>query len=42
RIAMAAAVAAGICTGDVTIEDAQCVAKSFPAFFEVWETLEVS
>lgn len=42
RIAMAAAVAAGICSGDVTIEDAQCVEKSYPAFFADWENLEVS
>ena len=42
RIAMAAAVAAGICGGEVTIEDAQCVEKSYPAFFTDWENLEVS
>lgn len=41
RIAMAAAVAAGICEADVTIEDAACVAKSYPAFFEDFEKMEV-
>lgn len=38
RIAMAAAVAACGCTGDVTVLGAECVAKSFPAF---WERLEL-
>lgn len=33
RIAMAAAVAATVATGTVTILDAQCVAKSYPTFW---------
>lgn len=33
RIAMAAATAACICRQNVDITDAQCVAKSYPAFF---------
>ena len=33
RIVMAAAVAAGCCTGAVRIPDAECVEKSYPAFF---------
>ena len=34
RIAMSAATAAGICSGDVVIPDAQCADKSYPGFFE--------
>ena len=34
RIAMMAAVAATRATGDVTIRGAECVSKSYPAFFE--------
>lgn len=34
RIAMSAAIAATIATGPVTILNAQCVAKSFPSFWE--------
>lgn len=34
RIAMAAAVAAGICTSPVTIEGAEAVAKSYPGFYD--------
>ena len=41
RIAMAAAVAASICTGEVRIQNSACVGKSYPAFFEDFETLEV-
>lgn len=34
RIAMSAAVAACLCTGSVTVSDAQCVQKSYPAFWD--------
>ncbi len=34
RIAMAAAIAATVCTGPVTILDAQCVQKSYPGFWD--------
>lgn len=37
RIAMAAAVAASVCEGAVTVHGAECVAKSYPRF---WEDLE--
>ena len=33
RIAMSAAVAAGLCTETVTVKGAQCVKKSYPAFW---------
>ena len=39
RIAMMAAVAATRATGDVTIRGAECVSKSYPAFFEDYELL---
>ncbi len=39
RIAMAAAIAATRATGPVTITDAQCVAKSYPDFWEVYQEL---
>ena len=39
RIAMSAAVAAGICTGTVTVEGAECVAKSYPRFWADYEAL---
>lgn len=39
RIAMAAAIAATRATGPVTITNAQCVAKSYPDFWEVYESL---
>ena len=39
RIAMAAAIAATRATGPVTIADAECVAKSYPDFWEVYESL---
>jgi len=38
RIAMSFAVA-GLKTPDITINDPDCVAKSFPNFWEVWENL---
>lgn len=34
RIVMSAAIAATICTGEVVINNAQDVAKSYPNFFE--------
>lgn len=34
RIAMSAAVAACLCTGPVTVQNARCVQKSYPAFWE--------
>ena len=34
RIAMAASCAAAICTGPVTVTGAQCVAKSYPGFYD--------
>lgn len=39
RIAMAAAVAATVATGDVTIMDAECVKKSYPAFWDHYKLL---
>lgn len=39
RIAMSAAVAAGICAGTVTVEGAECVAKSYPRFWADYEAL---
>ena len=39
RIAMAAAIAACIADGPVTITGAECVAKSYPAFWEVYREL---
>ena len=39
RIAMSAAIAAIVCTGDVTIQNAQCVSKSYPNFFEEYRRL---
>ncbi|MBP5662441.1 MAG: 3-phosphoshikimate 1-carboxyvinyltransferase [Clostridia bacterium] len=41
RIVMAAATAASICQKPVVIEDAGAVAKSYPAFFEDLNSLEV-
>ena len=40
RIAMAAAVAAFGCTGDVTVSGADCVAKSYPGFWEDFAALK--
>ncbi len=39
RIAMAAAIAATVSAAPVTIRDAQCVAKSYPAFWEDYRKL---
>lgn len=39
RIAMAAAIAATVCTGNVTIRGAECVNKSYPNFFEEYSRL---
>ncbi len=39
RIAMMAAIAAQVATGAVTITDAGAVRKSYPAFYEILETL---
>ncbi|MCR5521814.1 MAG: 3-phosphoshikimate 1-carboxyvinyltransferase [Lachnospiraceae bacterium] len=41
RIAMSAATAAGICTVDVKIPDAQCADKSYPGFFDDLESLDM-
>ncbi len=40
RIAMAAAVAAGVCQNPVTVINAQCVSKSYPEFWKDLELLE--
>lgn len=39
RIAMAAGIAATLATGPVTILGAQCVAKSYPAFWDEYARL---
>ena len=39
RIAMSAAIAATVAAGPVTIRNAQCVAKSYPAFWEDYRKL---
>ena len=39
RIAMSAAIAATVCTGNVTILGAECVKKSYPAFWEEYARL---
>ncbi len=39
RIAMSAAVAALICDSEVNIKNAECVNKSYPTFFDVYESL---
>ena len=39
RIAMAAAIAATVATGPVTILGAECVSKSYPSFWEEFKTL---
>lgn len=41
RIAMSAAVAACGCQGEVTVTGAECVAKSYPAFWEHLKGLEI-
>ncbi len=40
RIAMAAAVAASLCKESILVSDAFCTDKSFPAFWEVFSSLE--
>ena len=40
-IAMAAAVAASACVNDITVEEAQCTAKSYPDFWKDYESLEI-
>lgn len=39
RIAMAAAIAATVASGPVTILGAECVAKSYPAFWDIYKKL---
>lgn len=39
RIVMAAAIAACVCSGPVTVLDAECVEKSYPAFWSDYERL---
>lgn len=39
RIAMSAAIAATIASGPVTVRNAQCVSKSYPAFWNVYRQL---
>ncbi len=39
RIAMSAAIAATVADGPVTILDAECVSKSYPAFWQVYKEL---
>ncbi|MCR5684968.1 MAG: 3-phosphoshikimate 1-carboxyvinyltransferase [Lachnospiraceae bacterium] len=41
RIAMSAAVAASLCSGDVYVSDPECVKKSFASFWEDFEALTV-
>lgn len=41
RIAMSLAVSALRCKGDVTIENAECIEKSYPTFFEDLESITV-
>ena len=41
RIAMSAAVAASVCINDITVEDSECVKKSYPDFWKDFESLEV-
>ena len=42
RIAMSAAVAASVCSGAVTVLDAECTDKSFPFFWERFQTLRLT
>ena len=42
RIAMSAAVAAGICENDVTVDGAECTEKSYPGFWEDLEKMEIN
>ena len=39
RIAMSAAIAATVCTGQVTVLGAECVSKSYPGFWEEYRRL---
>ena len=39
RIAMSAAIAATVANGPITIRNAQCVSKSYPAFWNVFRQL---
>ena len=39
RIAMAAAIAATVASGPVTVLGAECVAKSYPAFWDIYQQL---
>ena len=39
RIAMAAAIAATVCSGEVTVRGAECVAKSYPDFWNDYKRL---
>jgi 3-phosphoshikimate 1-carboxyvinyltransferase len=39
RIAMAAAIASTVCQKPVTVLGAQCVQKSYPAFWEEYQRL---
>ena len=39
RIAMSAAIAATVADGPVTILGAECVSKSYPAFWQVYQQL---
>ena len=41
RIAMAAAVAACVCRGAVSLDDSRCVEKSYPRFWEDYASLEL-
>ena len=41
RIAMAAAVAASLCSESVTVKDALCTDKSYPGFWDVMDSLSV-
>ena len=39
RIAMSAAIAATVCTDPVTVLGAECVSKSYPAFWDIYRQL---
>ena len=41
RMAMSMAVAGLLSDGEMTIEDAECVAKSYPGFFEDLEKIRI-
>ena len=40
RIAMSAAVAAGMCSSEVTVNGAECTDKSFPGFWDILNSLD--